>query len=120
MPIQVLGIDEKVSLAMHTPHIDSSVKLSESQICVASDAELSSTASDPNLASINFATKMLAASTPVILVGQRINSRQAAASRVSFDDPLENENDTTQVQSLLIENTVDSLTSNGPSTSEHA
>ncbi len=120
MSIQFLGTLEEVASATHTPNIESAVKFSESQTCVASDAEFSSSTSDPNLASNNFATKMLVASTPEILAGQRINSRQAAASRVSFDDPLDNEIDMTQIQPLLIEHTVNPLPSNGLSASEHA
>ena len=43
---------------------------------------------DPGLSSINIAANLAATSGAVISVGLRINSRQATASRVSFDDPL--------------------------------
>ena len=51
-------------------------------------------------ASIQTAAMHVASSNPMTPVGQRINSRQATASRVSFDDPLDDEMEISQKQSI--------------------
>ncbi len=127
--IQFLGPPEIVSSTILTPNRNEiEMKPSESQVDVASGIrdthELctsTQTRESSDLSSINVAAKILAASNPDLLVGVgRINSRQAAASRVSFDDSSENGIDISQMQPLFGEPCINPLTSNMPSTSEPA
>ena len=126
--IQFLGPPEIVSSTILTPNRNEiEMKPSESQVDVASGIRdthepctSTQTRESSDLSSINVAAKILAASNPDLLVGQRINSRQAAASRVSFDDSSENGIDISQMQPLFGEPCINPLTSNMPSTSEPA
>ena len=125
--IQFLRPPEIVSSTISTPNRDEiEMKPSESQADVASGIRdthepcTSTQTRESDLSSINVAAKILAASNPDLLVGQRINSRQAAASRVSFDDSSENGIDISQMQPLFGEPCINPLTSNMPSTSEPA
>jgi hypothetical protein len=65
------------------------------QPCAAAQLE------EPDLSTINFAANLVASTNAEISVGQRINSRQATAIRVSFDDPLVNNLDFTVLSDKL-------------------
>ena len=60
----------------------------------------SSRATATDLSAIQTAAMLVASSNPMTPVGQRINARQATASRVAFDDPLEDEIEISHKQPL--------------------
>jgi hypothetical protein len=66
------------------------------------------------LCSITFAANLVAATNSAISVGQqRLNSRQAAASRVSFEDPLEDARGMSHPQPFTSEQFIDPVSTNG-------
>jgi hypothetical protein len=101
---------------------------SDMQVCVAAEFESVGAKTEDHseltqprdqLCSITFAANFVAATNSAISVGQqRLNSRQAAASRVSFDDPLEDAIGMLHPQPLASEQFIEPVSTNGSTDSD--
>ena len=101
--LQISGLTELVSSEIIVAPAETSIDEAyvENVVRLASEADdfhgqenlqLAAVAA-PDLASVKAAAMQIAAVNPMTPVRQRINSRQATASRVSFDDPLDDKPD---------------------------
>ena len=112
--MQISGSIETVSAEVVDPSLSSqnerAIEPSGMQIDLAAEFDIvsrqpqepcqSSRATATDLSAIQTAAMLVASSNPMTPVGQRINARQATASRVAFDDPLEDEIEISHKQPL--------------------